>query len=178
MNLIMKSLMRLFSRLFSVLLPAPADTEQLLWRAMITFIMAPTYAECRRVVEKYPVLLTDAAEPYLDRMIQDKPEIRPSAEKYRLLLRHCREGLAVSPEQLLQTLRSFAEASTLADRRRIIKQHPELLNSLADAQLQRTIQHQQTPEARQVLEEVRILLGRCRDVGVEATFGETNGGHS
>jgi len=106
-----------------------------------------------------------------------------------------REGLLVLPRGLLplflredpeaalraltRTLEEFIGARTWDESRRILEAHPELLTDEADALLGQWIaaaQAQGDEEARRILEEHRVLLRRCREVGIERAFAELGGG--
>jgi hypothetical protein len=108
-----------------------------------------------------------------------------------------REGLLVLPRGLLplflredpeaalraltRTLEEFIGARTWDESRRILEAHPELLTDEADALLGQWIaaaQAQGDEEARRILEEHRVLLRRCREVGIERAFAELGGGPS
>jgi tetratricopeptide (TPR) repeat protein len=80
---------------------------------------------------------------------------------------------------LTQTLEEFIGARTWDESRRILEAHPELLTDEADALLGQRIaaaQAQGDEEARRILEEHRVLLRRCREVGIERAFAELGGG--
>ncbi len=79
------------------------------------------------------------------------------------------------PEQLLQTIFAFIQADTWAESQRIVENHPELLTNEADTLLEQLVQaarEKNDETARQVFEEHRALLRRCRAVGVEQAFAE------
>jgi hypothetical protein len=82
------------------------------------------------------------------------------------------------PEQLLETISAFIQAKTWDEKRRIVEQHPELLTDEADALLGQLItaaQEQGNENTRQLVEQHRTLLHRCREMGTAQAFREKNG---
>lgn len=67
----------------------------------IAFILAPSLASARRIIERHPILLSVEVEKLLEEMItfaaQQDPEGYRMVEPKRTLLAHCREkGVAVA----------------------------------------------------------------------------------
>ncbi|RMF27571.1 MAG: hypothetical protein D6759_17425, partial [Chloroflexi bacterium] len=77
---------------------------------------------------------------------------------------------------LLHTLNAFITANTWPASQQIVEQHPELLSHEADRLMGDLIDAQDDDGARQMLQEHRTLLRRCREIGVDAAFAEKTGG--
>jgi len=75
-------------------------------------------------------------------------------------------------ERLVQTLLTFIQARTWPESRRVVEQHPELLTPAADDLLAQLAAAQDDEGARQLVEEHRALLRRCRQVDVAQAFEE------
>jgi hypothetical protein len=96
-----------------------------------------------------------------------------------LLSLFLREDPEAALRALTQTLEEFIGARTWDESRRILEARPDLLTDEADALLGRWIaaaQAQGDEEARRILEEHRVLLRRCREVGIEEAFAERRRG--
>ena len=165
----------------------PSDPEQLR-QTIFAFIQAETWEESRRILESHPELFTDEADAVLRQLIDtarahgDEAALR-IFERHRALLRRCREvGVEEAfaelkrGSELVQTLLAFIQAETWEESRRILESHPELLTDEADAVLGQLVQAQEDEDARHFLEELRALLRRCREVGIERAFAELSGG--
>lgn len=76
------------------------------------------------------------------------------------------------PQAILSAFEGLLTAPIWADARRFLEQHPELLSDEADALLEQVVQSLEDAPQRQSIEEYRILLRRCHEVGVEAAFAE------
>jgi hypothetical protein len=86
-----------------------------------------------------------------------------------------REDPEAALRALTRTLKEFIGARIWGESRRILEAHPELLTDEADALLGQWIaaaQAQGDEKARRILEEHRVLLRRCREVGIEQAFAE------
>ncbi len=86
-----------------------------------------------------------------------------------------RKAAHTDPEQLLRALMAFIQADTWAESRRVVEQHPELLSDEADELLAQRVElarAQGNEDAVHLLEEHRVLLRRCREVGVARAFAE------
>jgi len=77
-------------------------------------------------------------------------------------------------QRFVDGLKEFINARTWAASLRILEHHPELLSEEADALLERLAEAQENAQARRVVDEHRALLRRCREVGVDAAFGEND----
>lgn len=77
---------------------------------------------------------------------------------------------------LLDVLQQFINARTWPASQRIVEEHPELLSEEADTLLERLAQAQDNTDAPNVVEQLRALLRRCREVGVERAFAEVTAG--
>jgi CHAT domain-containing protein/tetratricopeptide (TPR) repeat protein len=73
---------------------------------------------------------------------------------------------------LLDALRLFGEADTWSASYLVVQEHPELLGEEADSLLVEIALAQSGEGARQTIEEHRVFLRRCREVGVEAAYAE------
>jgi hypothetical protein len=159
----------------------------------------PDQTDLRRFLEKYPEALTEAGDKFLGEAIakaqkEGDLERRVQLEMMRDLLRHVREkgidatlreeqaegGIYLSQYSTgFHSLQEFITAPTLADSRRILEKHPELLTDAIDTHLEELITKMQTEgnhQMRQVLELNRALLRRCREMGIEAAFREIDAG--
>jgi len=90
-----------------------------------------------------------------------------------------REDPEAAPRALTRTLKEFIGARTWEESRRILEAYPELLTDEADALLGQWIaaaQARSAEEACRILEEHRVLLRRCREVGIEEAFAERRRG--
>ncbi|MEJ5241402.1 MAG: CpXC domain-containing protein, partial [Anaerolineales bacterium] len=173
------------------------DPSQFLHLMLSAFVQVPDLNQKRTILENTPELLTDEADALLEQLIQaakaqQDENARQLFEQHRNLLRRCREvGIEQAfqeqsqgerwQERLTETLFAFIQAKTWDESRRILEQHPELLTDEADALLEQLIQAakaQQDENARQLFEQHRNLLRRCREVGIEAAFQEIGGGPS
>ena len=178
---LLRSLLPLFLR------EDPEAAPRALTRTLEEFIGARTWEESRRILEAHPELLTDEADALLGQWIaaaqaRGDEEARRILEEHRVLLRRCREvGIEEAfaerrwGSELVQTLFAFIQAETWEESRRILEAHPELLTDEADAVLGQLVQVQEDQDARRFLEELRALLRRCREVGVEQAFAELSG---
>jgi len=75
-------------------------------------------------------------------------------------------------EALQNILIQFISASTWKTSQSIIEVHPELLDSSTDALISQLLSVEEDEAYRQNLETHRILLQRCRKVGIEQAFDE------
>jgi tetratricopeptide (TPR) repeat protein len=73
-------------------------------------------------------------------------------------------------ERILRALQEFISAPTWAESRRVLEQHPEILDDGPDALLEELAQARENLQARQAVEEHRTLLRRCRQMGIDAAF--------
>jgi tetratricopeptide (TPR) repeat protein len=81
---------------------------------------------------------------------------------------------SINPQQqLLQQLISFIQARTWDESRRVVEADSELLGSEADELLKQLAAAQQDADARDLIEQHRMLLARCREVGIAAAFAES-----
>src|SRR5215469_2852614 len=81
----------------------------------------------------------------------------------------------LSDERLLQHMEDFDRSETLRSARRMLKKHPEILSMEADALLAQRIaaRRREAGDAAVFdLERRRIVLRRCREVGIEGAFRE------
>lgn len=76
---------------------------------------------------------------------------------------------------LIDVILALLTSESWEDAQRIVIDHPQLLEAEADAMLQRMEREQSDARLRQVLEEHRTLLARCREVGIEQAFAEKMG---
>ena len=83
-----------------------------------------------------------------------------------------RDSPAERNDQLHDALLSLVQAGTWSESQQIIAQHPELLEPRADALLGQWIVAQTDAETVQALQVIQTLLHRCKEIGVDATFGE------
>jgi len=81
-------------------------------------------------------------------------------------------------QQIIGTLVDFIQAPTWDKSKRFLQSHPELLQPEVDALLQEVATHQEDDRARASIEEHRLLLARCRDMGIDAAFAELQGAQS
>jgi hypothetical protein len=87
------------------------------------------------------------------------------------------ESTALPP--LMEQLLAFVQAETWQDSQRMVDEHPELLSEQADTWMEKLAgmaYEQGDEQLTAALEEHRVLLQRCREVGVEAAFEEKAGG--
>ncbi len=115
--------------------------------------------------------MAEKAARALEQLRQEDPEA------YRQLEEAAQRVMQQIP--LLQALQSFIQAETWGKSRRILEQHPELLTDEADALLEQLIQtarERNDENARQLFEQHRNLLRRCRQVGIEQAFQEQSQG--
>jgi hypothetical protein len=75
-------------------------------------------------------------------------------------------------DRLFQLLNALMESQTLDQARFLITNEPALRSELADKHLSRITNLQPSQEARHFIERHRLLLRRCREVGVDAAFAE------
>jgi hypothetical protein len=87
-----------------------------------------------------------------------------------LLSLFLREDPEAALRALTRTLEEFIGARTWDESRRILEAHPELLTDEADALLGQWIAAAQAQG--RILEEHRVLLRRCREVGIPRAFAE------
>src|SRR5712672_2872329 len=78
----------------------------------------------------------------------------------------------------MQTLVDFIQAPTWEESKRFMESHPELLQPEIDAGLQEWAMQQENESARESIEGYRLLLVRCRDMGVDVAFAELQGAQS
>jgi len=78
-------------------------------------------------------------------------------------------------QQIMQTLTDFIQAPTWEESKRILESHPELLQPEIDAALQQQAMQQENDSARKHIEEYRLLLDRCRNMGIDVAFAELQG---
>ena len=79
------------------------------------------------------------------------------------------------PTQILRAFQDFVRARSWGASRRVVKRHPELLSDEDDALLGQLAEAQEDERTRQVVEEHRALLRRCREAGIKAAFAEKMG---
>ncbi|MGD9525357.1 MAG: CHAT domain-containing protein [Pseudonocardia sp.] len=80
---------------------------------------------------------------------------------------------------LLPTVHAFISADTWPASRRVVDEHPELLNDVADrvlARLEREARDEGQPDFADMLGMHRRLLQRCREVGPQQAFAELGRG--
>jgi len=75
-------------------------------------------------------------------------------------------------QSLMQTVIDFIQAPTWQASQRFLKAHPELLQPEVDAVLLELAAQQEHEGARQTIETYRLLLQRCREIGIAAAFAE------
>ena len=75
-------------------------------------------------------------------------------------------------QSLMQTVIDFIQAQTLQVSQRFLEAHPELLQPEIDAVLLELVTEQEHEGARQTIETHRLLLQRCREIGIAAAFAE------
>ncbi|MDP9312270.1 MAG: tetratricopeptide repeat protein [Chloroflexota bacterium] len=75
-------------------------------------------------------------------------------------------------EALLQRIITFIQAHRLEELQRMVESQAELLSSDADALLEQLAAAQQDEGARKTIEQHRVLLSRCREIGIAAAFAE------
>jgi tetratricopeptide (TPR) repeat protein len=79
-------------------------------------------------------------------------------------------------QAILAALQEFVNARTWSESRRVVEAHPELLTDEADRLLALLLeQYQDNAEAVRILEEHRVLLRRCREVGIGEAFARKMG---
>src|SRR3989442_7987083 len=76
---------------------------------------------------------------------------------------------------LLQRLIAFIQAQTWTESQHLLEAHPECLETEADVLLEQLAAAQQDDGPRQLIEQHRALLARCREGGIEAAFAELQG---
>ena len=76
---------------------------------------------------------------------------------------------------LVDDLISFIQAETWTESQRLLEAHPEFLGTEADTLLEQLAAAQQDEGTRQLIEEHRALLTRCRSWGIEPTMYFTLG---
>src|SRR5579859_5545853 len=75
-------------------------------------------------------------------------------------------------QALLTVVIDFIRAPTWGASQRFLEEHPELLQPEIDAMLQELATQQEQESASQSIEKHRLLLARCREVGIDAAFAE------
>jgi tetratricopeptide (TPR) repeat protein len=84
-------------------------------------------------------------------------------------------SLSSDPEQLLETVMAFIQTDSWTESQHFLEQHSELLTDEADDLLGQMIVSQTDEFTIAYLEQHRVLLRRCREVGVEQAFAEESG---
>jgi len=109
-------------------------------------------------------------EAHLERLRQEDPQ---AYEELQAEARRRAEAAS-----LLQALQEFITARTWGESQRHLEAHPELLDDEALAlleALQQNARAQGDEEPRRILEEHRLLLQRCREIGIQPAFAEITG---
>ncbi|NJP06805.1 MAG: hypothetical protein HC837_14920 [Chloroflexaceae bacterium] len=154
------------------------------------WMLQPGWSEKHAYLEEHPELLTDEADQVMLSFVQ-RAEQQGNTEgigiftEHRNLLLRCREvGIEVAFEdvgfvsprrtELMHAMMSFTMARILYERRRIVEQHEDLLltdeaDSMFDEMLE---QHKEGGKIYQTIVADRVLLRRCREVGIAAAFAE------
>ncbi|ACL23623.1 hypothetical protein [Chloroflexus aggregans] len=102
--------------------------------------------------------------------LSDDPEaaLRELMEKQQTELERLRRE---DPQRFLQMMIvTLLQTQDVAQKRTIVENTPELLTDQADTLLEQIAKAQENPQARQLVEQHRVLLQRCRAVGVEQAF--------
>lgn len=73
---------------------------------------------------------------------------------------------------LHHTIRALIDADSWEAAQLMVEQHPELLSDHADEILDQLSRQTKDVDASCVYEEYRVLLRRCREVGIETAFAE------
>lgn len=131
--------------------------------------------------EFLPMALSDDLEAALRQMAeraqQEMERLREEdPERYRQLEEMVRQTQEAAP--LLQAVQELIVARTWDESRRVVEEHPELLDDEADDLLGRLLEAARSrgdESGERVFEEHRALLRRCREVGVEAAFAGKTG---
>jgi hypothetical protein len=79
-------------------------------------------------------------------------------------------------QSLIQTVIDFIQAPTWQVSQRFLEVHPELLQPAVDGVLQELAARQEHEGARKTIETHRLLLQRCREIGIAAAFAEQGAG--
>jgi tetratricopeptide (TPR) repeat protein len=78
-------------------------------------------------------------------------------------------------QQIMQALIDLIQAPTWEESKSILESHPELLQPDIDVTLQEWAMQQENESASESIEEYRLLLARCRDMGIDVAFAELQG---
>jgi tetratricopeptide (TPR) repeat protein len=79
-------------------------------------------------------------------------------------------------QSLIQTIIDLIQAPTWQTSQQFLEAHPELLQSEVDAVLLELAAQQEHEGARKTIETHRLLLQRCREIGIAAAFAEQGAG--
>ncbi len=122
--------------------------------------------------------------PYRDRALRELAQLRTELGEtvFATLWQHTMHGQALPElpaidhrQVLLQRLVAFIQARTWPESQRLLEAHPEFLDTETDMLLEQLAAAQQDDSARQLIEQHRALLTRCREGGIEAAFAELQG---
>ena len=93
---------------------------------------------------------------------QTLPQLPPAVDRRQVLV----DGLI-----------SLIQAETWTKSQRMLEAHPEYLDTETDALLEQLAAAQQNDDKRQLIKEHRVLLTRCREIGIASAFAELRGQH-
>jgi hypothetical protein len=161
--------------------------------AVLELLQARTTAEARHVIDSNPELLTEAAERLLDMATArfardgDHPSATSSLaviDERRELLRRCREvgverafaeGSRLDPQRLVGLLTQFADAGSASEAEELVRRHPEIMGDMAQDMLRTfagNARRAENLQAAAYIDRQRLLLLRCREIGVSRAFAE------
>jgi RNA polymerase-binding transcription factor DksA len=151
--------------------------------AVQRFIEAEDLDAEKAVVEQFPVLLSDAATVFLEKLTEVAKKT-PGAEAFlgdkRRLLTRCREigtdaavdeqRIAASEAALTDALAELVTSDSVDELRVTLAEHPELLDR-GEAALTR-ISEDMSDYGADRIDALRTLLRRAKEIGVDAALGE------
>jgi len=103
------------------------------------------------------------------------PQLLDADDPRAILEKIADERAMAQLPSLLKTLQEFLSSDIGFESRRFLKKHPELLSAEVDSflvKLTDDAQRQGHEEARRIFEKHRVLLRRCREVGIAEAFDE------
>ena len=103
------------------------------------------------------------------------PDFSPEDANQQIMQTLPNSASGSASQQIMQTLVDLIQAPTWEESKRILESHPELLQPEIDVTLQEWAMQQENESARESIEEYRVLLARCRDMGVDVAFAELQG---
>ncbi|MGB0386175.1 MAG: tetratricopeptide repeat protein [Ardenticatenaceae bacterium] len=157
-------------------------------KALLAFVEASSWPECKAVVETlHDLLLTDAADQMLALWIEkSEGDVQATRvfDEYRQLLARCRrEGIEAAfadrvrpPQEVYEAVLAFVQADNWAHCKRLVQTQAHLLlTGAADRVLASWLKQSQSKgdaHGTHTFEEYRRLLANCRREGIHAAFAD------